>query len=153
MVVVRDGIWSWHSWAKPWKPLLLLCASDPFKVAVGTWKSLTEGFLMKTKSCIAIWPLHIWGSDMSALPAIIHGALVMCVPSPVCPELSPQTENQCSVTSNYTITSPDCRAFCTVPLCTPLLARLYSHIGNWSCVSLVPHCPYTLNMSTRLHGL
>lgn len=47
---------------------------------------------------------------MSALPAIIHAALAMFVPSHVCPELSPQTENQCSVMS-YTVTSLDCRAF------------------------------------------
>lgn len=76
---------------------------------------------------------------MSALPAIIHGDLDMCVPSHVCPELSPQTEKQCSVMSNYTITSPDCRAFWYLqdhfaPLCWPgcILTLETGAVCHWS---------------------
>lgn len=46
------------------------------------------------------------------------------------------TENQCSVISNYTATSL-CRALWCLRATLPLpLAKLYSHDGSWSCVTL-----------------
>lgn len=115
---------------------------------------------------MAIWPLHMWGNDMSVLcqPSFMLLWPMWYVPSYVHPELfgdiAPDSagcgaKNQCSVISNYTVTSLHCRTLWYYRATLPLsVARLFSHSGNWNCVALwfpaAPTC--LLNMSASHCG-
>lgn len=87
------------------------------QVGVGTWKSLTQAFVIKTRSCISIWSMHVHGNDISVLCQsslkCCSGPCGVCLLMYVqnCLGISPQTmlfmeqqNKKCSVISNCTAT-------------------------------------------------